>query len=43
MIPEIVNANKTAYTKVVATEIIVSHDNLTLDVVLCFLPQHELL
>lgn len=32
MIPEIVNSNKAAYTKAVTTEIIVLHDDLTLDV-----------
>lgn len=32
MIPEIVNSNKAAYTKAVTTEIIVPHDDLTLDV-----------
>ena len=30
--PETVNSNKAAYTKAVTTEIIVPHDDLTLDV-----------
>lgn len=35
MVPEIVNSNKATYTKAVATEITIPHDDLTLDVKSC--------